>query len=105
MLFEPRGDDWDDATIRRLILDLDLVHAVDPFLRKPVGGGLRYFRLHGRPSYHYHYSYSDQDLVSLRDVSQSAWPSWILFNNDSMAVDARRFLQCLRPNPAFDRLG
>ena len=55
MVFEPRGRAWDDATLRRLVADLDLVHAVDPFLRKPAGRGLRYFRLHGRPAYTYRY--------------------------------------------------
>ena len=91
--FEPRGGAWRDATIRRLVTDLDLVHVVDPFLRKPVGRGLRYFRLHGRPAYHYHYRYSDADMLQLKEGLSKGWPNWVLFNNDSMADDARRFIE------------
>ena len=91
LAFEPRGATWDDATVRRVIADLDLVHAVDPFLRRPLGRGLRYFCLHGRPAYHYHYRYSDADLRALRERLSRAWPNWVLFNNDAMAGDARRF--------------
>lgn len=95
MAFEPRGEAWDDATLRKLVADLDLVHVVDPFLRRPVGRGLRYFRLHGRPAYHYHYRYSDADLQRLEQSLNKAWPNWVLFNNDAMVSDARRFIQRL----------
>ena len=91
MVFEPRGEAWDDATVRRLITDLDLTHAVDPFLRRPVGRGLRYFRLHGRPAYHYRYQYTDEDLRELEGMLSGTWPNRVLFNNDSMAEDATRF--------------
>jgi uncharacterized protein YecE (DUF72 family) len=93
LAFEPRGEAWDDATLRRLIADLDLVHTVDPFVRRPVGRGLRYFRLHGRPAYHYHYRYSDTDLGELEGMLSKAWPNWVLFNNDAMADDARCFIK------------
>lgn len=96
MAFEPRGGDWDDATLRRLTADLELIHVVDPFLRKPVGRGLRYYRLHGRPAYHYHYRYTDADLRRLEGMLSRAWPNWVLFNNDAMADDARRFIRRLR---------
>ncbi len=96
MVFEPRGDAWTDELIRGVIKELDLVHAVDPFLRKPVGRGLRYFRLHGWPAYHYHYRYTAADLKTLADILSRTAQSWVLFNNDSMAEDARRFLRLLR---------
>jgi uncharacterized protein YecE (DUF72 family) len=95
MVFEPRGEAWSDAILRPLLNELNLVHAVDPFLRRPLGHGLRYFRLHGRPAYHYHYRYSDEELVQLRDRLSGTWPNLVLFNNDRMAEDARRFRRML----------
>jgi uncharacterized protein YecE (DUF72 family) len=97
MVFEPRGEEWDDATVRRLVSDLDLIHGVDPFLRKPVGRGLRYYRLHGRPAYNYRYAYTDEDLAGLEAGLNRAWPTWVLFNNDAMAEDARRLMERLGP--------
>ncbi|NIR30524.1 MAG: DUF72 domain-containing protein [Gammaproteobacteria bacterium] len=95
MVFEPRGDRWSDDVVRALVQDLDIVHGVDPFLRRPVGRGLRYFRLHGRPAYHYRYRYSDAELALLQGALSRAWPNWVLFNNDEMNADARRFRQRL----------
>jgi uncharacterized protein YecE (DUF72 family) len=92
LVFEPRGDAWNDELLKSLVSDLDLVHGVDPFLRKPVGRGLRYFRLHGRPAYHYQYRYTDQELIELQKMLNCNWPNYVLFNNISMAEDARRFL-------------
>jgi uncharacterized protein YecE (DUF72 family) len=94
-VFEPRGEAWRDDLVRQIITELDLVHAVDPFLRNPVGRGLRYFRLHGKPAYHYHYQYTNQDLQQLQTMLSKNWPNYILFNNDSMAYDAQRFLKRL----------
>lgn len=96
MVFEPRGSTWSDDIVRALIRDLDLVHGVDPFLRRPVGRGLRYFRLHGRPAYHYRYRYTDQDLDALVSMLSGAWPNRVLFNNDAMAGDGRRLLRRLQ---------
>lgn len=94
MVFEPRGDAWSDEILRLLLRDLELVHGVDPFLRRPVGRGMRYFRLHGRPAYHYRYRcYTDADLDELWRLLSPSWSNRVLFNNDSMAADARRFLQ------------
>jgi hypothetical protein len=44
---------WADEEIEGLCAELDLVHGVDPFVRKPVFDGIRCFRLHGRESYRY----------------------------------------------------
>jgi uncharacterized protein YecE (DUF72 family) len=68
IVFEPRGETWHNDLLRQLTTDLDLVHCVDPFLRNPVGCGLRYFRLHGRPAYHYRYRYTDHDLEQLKKM-------------------------------------
>jgi len=95
LAFEPRGEAWTDALLRTIVHDLGLVHVVDPFLRRPVGRGLRYFRLHGRPAYHYHYRYTGADLQALLSMFSGPWPHWVLFNNDHMAADARRFRKLL----------
>jgi len=96
MAFEPRGEAWSDALLRPLLRDLDLVHAVDPFLRRPVGRGLRYFRLHGIPAYRYRHRYTDAELDRLVSWIGSSWPYRVLFDNDAMAADARRLLRRLR---------
>ncbi|MGM0578086.1 MAG: DUF72 domain-containing protein [Myxococcota bacterium] len=96
LVFEPRSDEWDDDILRQICEDLDLVHAVDPFLRPPVGRGIRYYRLHGKPAYNYSYTYTDAELDTLAGKMVAAWPDWVLFNNDSMADDARRFIARIR---------
>ncbi|RME32645.1 MAG: DUF72 domain-containing protein [Gammaproteobacteria bacterium] len=95
LVFEPRGEAWTPAVLRPLLSDLGLLHGVDPFLTRPVGRGLRYFRLHGRPAWNYGYRYSDEDLLELKGRLNLAWGSWVLFNNASMAQDARRFIRLL----------
>ena len=91
MVFEPRGAGWEDALLRALAAELDLVIAVDPFLRPPPARrGLRYLRLHGRPAYRYRYRYTDEDLRALAAIVGGG-PACVLFNNLHMAGDARRF--------------
>lgn len=53
------------------------------------------YRLHGRPAYHYRYRYTDAELQILRDMLRPTQPNRVLFNNDSMADDARRFIRLL----------
>ena len=95
IVFEPRGAAWTDRILSRVLAELGLVHGVDPFLRRPVGGGMRYLRLHGRPAYHYRYHYDNADLSALRDMLSRTLPNRVLFNNDSMADDAKRFIRLL----------
>lgn len=95
MIFEPRGDAWTDEIVGPLVTDLVLIHAVDPFLRRPVGRGVRYFRLHGKPAYHYRYRYTDTDLSALRGMLSRTGPNRVLFNNHSMVADAKRFIGLL----------
>ncbi|MFB6261040.1 MAG: DUF72 domain-containing protein [Thiohalorhabdaceae bacterium] len=90
LVFEPRGEAWADDLLADLTAELDLIHAVDPFLRAPVGEGPGYFRLHGRPAYNYRYRYSDDDLQRLAGWLQQRRSARVLFNNDTMADDARR---------------
>lgn len=90
--WEPRGQ-WTDATVRALCRALDLVHAVDPFQRRPVWGEIAYFRLHGRGGYQYRYS--DAELGELRAFCRGRRAVYVLFNNSEMFADARRFLALL----------
>lgn len=81
--------------MHRVIADLHPINGVDPFLRRPVDRGMRYFRLHGKPAYHYHDRCTGAELPALRDGLSRARPNRVLFNNDSMADDAKRFMRLL----------
>jgi uncharacterized protein YecE (DUF72 family) len=87
-LWEPRGP-WPDAAIADVCAPLGLTHVVDPFVRKPVTQGLTYWRLHGRGSQDV--SYTDEELVALRDQVDPAGQTYALFNNIPRAGDAQRF--------------
>lgn len=95
IVFEPRGEAWTDDLIGELAEEAEIVHGVDPFLRTPATSGLRYYRLHGRPEYNYSYSYSTDDLVELERKMPDDEDVWILFNNRTMAEDARALQQWL----------
>lgn len=90
LVFEPRGEAWEVPLLSDLASELDLVHGVDPFLRMPVTSGTAYFRLHGRPAYNYRYAYADDDLHRLAAWLEGWGEARVLFNNDTMAEDARR---------------
>lgn len=105
LLWEPRGN-WrkEPALVRALCSELNLVHVTDPFQWLPVSQGqVFYLRLHGSPPGQkmYRYTYTDQDLVWLRETvhSLSASTVYVLFNNNTMAQDAHRFLKFLRSGP------
>ena len=63
--------------------------------RVAVGRGLRYFRLHGRPAYHYRYRHIDAVLSALEAMLSRAWPNRVLLNNIAMTDEAKRFMQLL----------
>lgn len=90
VVLEPRREAWEEDLMAELARELDLVHGVDPFLRSPAGEGLRYFRRHGRPAYHYRYRYIEEDLDWLAERLRGPEPARVLFNNDRMAEDGRR---------------
>ena len=91
-VWEPRGD-WPDTTVRTLCKRLRLIHAVDPFQRRPAWGEPAYFRLHGRGGYRYRYA--DADLRDLLAHARMASDTYALFNNVRMFDDARRFIDLL----------
>lgn len=85
--WEPRGS-WPDDLVHRLCSELDLIHCVDPFKKKPQYGDLQYFRLHGITGHAYHYL--DSDLEELKRWVKKG-SSYVLFNNNWMKEDALRF--------------
>jgi uncharacterized protein YecE (DUF72 family) len=90
LVWEPRGK-WNDATIKELCRRLDLVHAVDPFVRPTLTPELVYWRLHGKRSHSARYS--DDDLRWMRESLSNAGdpPGYVLFNEIPRVHDIRRF--------------
>lgn len=86
--WEPRGD-WSDEQVEGLCGELGLVHVVDPFVRRTVTSGLRYYRLHGIGGYRH--TYSDAELEQLAGWCRGE--IYVMFNNMTMAQDALRFAQ------------
>jgi len=91
MAWEPRGA-WPQELVRSLCQELDLIHCVDPFRGLALWGGMNYFRLHGVTGYGYIFTL--EDLRRLLSWC-SKKPSWVLFNNITMAQDAARFQMLL----------
>jgi len=89
MVFQPRGPNWTKEVTQRLTGELDLIHGMDPFLRSPATDGFRYCWLHGRPNSTYNYTYTIDDLEALEEEMSDDEPTWILFNNRTMADDGR----------------
>ena len=93
-LWEPRGP-WSDDLVRSLCDELDLIHAVDPFIRPSLTPQLLYWRFHGNRS---HYAnYTDDELRQIiawlaRDPEIDAY---VMFNNVPRVKDVRRFRQLL----------
>lgn len=87
-LWEPRGA-WSESLISSLCAELDLVHAVDPFLGQPVTEGLIYFRLHGGKDFKH--VFTDEELEWVADQIPPATEAYVMFNNLNMLADAQRF--------------
>ncbi len=101
LVWEPRGA-WENEPekIREICEAYDLVHCTDPFKALPVRTKpFAYVRLHGAPpgTRMYRYTYTDADLLWLREriLSLDTALVYVLFNNDTMAQDARRFQSLL----------
>lgn len=101
MLWEPRGA-WPDDLVTSICRGLDLVHAVDPFLRPSLTPERTYWRLHGNGS---HYtSYTDSEIDQLHRWLADAGDAYVMFNNIPRAGDAKRFMSGL-PRSGATALG
>ena len=89
LLWEPRGP-WPDHVVRTLCRELDLLHAVDPFVRPALTPEVVYWRLHGNRS---HYAnYTDDELRQIYQwLPQDDRDAYVLFNNIPRVHDIRRF--------------
>ncbi len=89
LLWEPRGK-WDHEVVRSICENLDLVHALDPFVMKSATPDFLYYRLHGTTGSRH--VYSDQELKTLlKMLPEAAMERYVLFNNIPRTVDALRF--------------
>lgn len=100
LMWEPRGA-WPDDVVLALCRELNLVHAVDPFVRPSVTPELLYWRLHGNRS---HWAnYTDDELRQIIDwlPSDPAIDAYVLFNNIPRVKDVRRFKELLAETGTF----
>ena len=94
LMWEPRGS-WPDDVVVDLCRDLELIHAVDPFVRPSLTPDLLYWRLHGNES---HWAqYADDDLRQIIEwlPADPAVDAYVLFNNIPRVKDVRRFRELL----------
>lgn len=89
--WEPRGE-WSNKTVTALCRDLDLIHCVDPLDKPPLYGKIKYFRLHGGPSYRRQHSDEELDRLKKMLIGQT----YVLFNNITMHDDALKFIELMR---------
>ncbi len=95
LLWEPRGE-WPPELVRGLCEELDLVHAVDPFVSETQTPEQAYFRLHGITGARH--VYTDDELRRLRGMlPRTENPVYVLFNNIPRVGDVRRLAALLHP--------
>jgi uncharacterized protein YecE (DUF72 family) len=87
LAWEPRGF-WPDELVKKLCIELNLIHAVDPFLNLPQTPQLAYFRLHGGKDYSH--LYSDDELKALYKKCNDFDFVYCYFNNVHMWNDGLR---------------
>ncbi len=92
LLWEPRGD-WPDELVSTLCRELELVHAVDPFVRPTLSQQLTYYRLHGGDGYRH--NFEDSELHALLSLISPSSDAYIMFNNINMLDDAQKFQNML----------
>lgn len=93
LYWEPRGKDWTPDLVKTTCKDLDLHHAVDPFVSDCQTPTRTYFRMHGKGGWRY--VYSDDDLQEIGAALPSRGTAYVFFNNIKMREDAERFAQIL----------
>ncbi|HEV7920957.1 MAG TPA: DUF72 domain-containing protein [Thermoanaerobaculia bacterium] len=93
LMWEPRGE-WPDELVRGLCQELDLIHAVDPFVGPSLTPRLTYWRLHGNTGARH--VYTDAELRQLIAWLPSAGEAYVMFNNMPRIADAARFQEMMR---------
>jgi uncharacterized protein YecE (DUF72 family) len=94
LLWEPRGK-WPNELVSALCRELELVHAVDPFVRPSVTPELLYWRLHGNKSHYARYSDDElRQLISWLPTDPSV-ECYVLFNNIPRTKDVQRLRELL----------
>jgi uncharacterized protein YecE (DUF72 family) len=88
LAWEPRGY-WPDHVVKTLCMELDLIHAVDPFLNEPQYGSIQYFRLHGGKDYSHVYTVEELERIAQKCVGNPI--TYCLFNNVNMWQDGLKF--------------
>ena len=89
LMWEPRGDAWQDDVILDLCRQLSLTHVVDPFVRNALTSSPTYWRLHGLGNAYR--SYTDDELRTLAARVPADGDTYVMFNNIPRVGDARRF--------------
>lgn len=90
LLWEPRGP-WPDELVLSVCRALDLIHAVDPFIRPSLTPELLYWRLHGNGSAYARYTDADLlQLIAWLDATDAS-DAYVMFNNIPRVQDVKRF--------------
>lgn len=89
-VWQPLGGSWDARMIRKVCMDLGLVHGVDPLKEESVCGATHYYRLSGRTRYDRDCRYTDEEMnkVLARCTGKS---SYVFFDTHGMWRDAQHF--------------
>lgn len=66
LYFEPRGKDWTPDLVQNLCRELDIFHAVDPFVSTTQTPEQTYFRLHGKTGWRY--VYKDEEIIQIKNM-------------------------------------
>lgn len=98
LLWEPRGA-WPDDLVVALCEDLDLIHAVDPFIRPSLTPRLLYWRFHGNRSHYANYTDDELRQIIAWVPHNPATEAYVMFNNVPRVKDVRRFRELLAESP------
>src|SRR5688572_27417656 len=89
LLWEPRGP-WPDDVVLAICRDLQLIHAVDPFVRPSLTPGLLYWRLHGNRSHYANYTDAELQQIWSWISEHAGTDAYVLFNNIPRVQDIKR---------------
>ena len=94
LMWEPRGP-WPADVVHDLCRELQLVHAVDPFVQPSVTPALLYWRLHGNRSHWARYTDEELGQIIAWLPADPSVEAYVLFNNIPRVKDVRRFRELL----------